>query len=56
MSQLDAITIVNRMIEEAIDWRRQHLRFGRRIEAAGAEIRIKALQDVREELLKGATT
>lgn len=46
----EAILIVERMIHETNDWIRQHKRAHRRIEAAGAQIRLKALLDVLSEL------
>lgn len=38
--------IVQQLLAEALDWRKGHKVANRQIEAAGASIRIKALEDV----------
>lgn len=48
----EAILIVERLIGDTNDWIRQHRTAGRRIDVAGAQIRLKALLDTLVELHK----
>ena len=48
---VEAIRIVEQLLRDSEQWRRDHLRAGRRFEAAAASIRIKALRDARDELV-----